>query len=132
MEIILLVLLGGLLLFFMISSRRRQKAQQENIEKNLRPGATVMTSFGVFGTVKDVDDDGIKVTIESGEGTNLVVHRQAIAQIHAPEVPEAEATDEKSDEPIADNAPRITDAELDAMNEAKRKSEENDNDSDKK
>ncbi|EFG46916.1 preprotein translocase, YajC subunit [Brevibacterium mcbrellneri ATCC 49030] len=150
-EIILLVALGGLLLFFMMNTRKRQKAQQEKLSNNLRVGATVMTSFGMFGTVTDVDEDGIKVTVETTPGTNVVIHRQTIAQIEAPEgeapaVPEADAdvsSDVASDvdepaveESKADTAPRITDAELDAMNEAKRNAMTNDNadtnDSDKK
>lgn len=147
MEIILLVALGGLLLFFMMNTRKRQKAQQEKLSNNLRVGATVMTSFGMFGTVTDVDEDGIKVTVETTPGTNVVIHRQTIAQIEAPEgeasaVPEADAdvasdVDEPAvEEPKEDKAPRITDAELDAMNEAKRNAKTNNNadtnDSDKK
>jgi len=111
----------------MFNSRKKQKARAEQISNNLVPGARVMTNFGLFGTVTDIDDDGIKVTIESGPGTTIVVHRQAIGQI---EPPESAVTDgEPAAEPgvvdaagasVADDAPadqgRITDAELDAMN----------------
>lgn len=161
-EIVLLVALGGLLLFFMMNTRKRQKAQQEKLSNNLREGATVMTSFGMFGTVTDVDDDGVKVTVETTPGTSVVIHRQTIAQIEASqdeepvagagattettteedlvaEKPDAHTSD--GDKTDASNAPRITDAELDAMNEAKRNAKnknakDNDpadkNDSDKK
>ena len=146
-EIVLLVALGGLLLFFMMNTRKRQKAQQEKLSNNLREGATVMTSFGMFGTVTDVDDDGVKVTVETTPGTSVVIHRQTIAQIEAPQDEEpvdseseaeaASGVDEPATEkPDADKAPRITDAELDAMNEAKRNAKTNNdadqNDSDKK
>jgi len=135
----------------MLNTRKRQKAQQEKLSNNLREGATVMTSFGMFGTVTDVDDDGVKVTVETTPGTSVVIHRQTIAQIEAPqdEEPVAETPDadkaeaDKTDanKTDADKAPRITDAELDAMNEAKRNAKntnakDNDpadkNDSDKK
>ncbi|WP_180965277.1 preprotein translocase subunit YajC [Brevibacterium paucivorans] len=167
MEIVLLVALGGLLLFFMLNTRKRQKTQQEKLSNNLREGATVMTSFGMFGTVTDVDDDGIKVTVETTPGTSVVIHRQTIAQIEAPqdeepvagagattettteadlvaETPDAHTSDADktdADKTDTDKAPRITDAELDAMNEAKRNAKntnakDNDpadkNDSDKK
>ncbi|WP_293850251.1 preprotein translocase subunit YajC [uncultured Brevibacterium sp.] len=157
MEIVLLLALGGLLLFFMLNTRKRQKTQQEKLSNNLREGATVMTSFGMFGTVTDVDEDGIKVTVETTPGTSVVIHRQTIAQIEAPQDEEPVAgagatTETTTEEDLvaekpdahtsdADKAPRITDAELDAMNEAKRNAKntnakDNDpadkNDSDKK
>nr|WP_284711170.1 preprotein translocase subunit YajC [Brevibacterium sp. XM4083] len=107
--------LAALLIFFLFNSRRKQKARAEQIKTNLVPGAKVMTTFGVFGTVLSIDDEDNQVTIESGPGTILRVHRQAIGQIDTPDTavdaaPATEATD----------SPAITDAELDAMNERKR------------
>lgn len=147
MEIILLAL-GALLIFFMFSSRRKQKARMQEISDNLVPGVEVMTSFGVFGTVMDVNTETMQVTIESGPGTTLRVHRQAIGQIQTPAVTgpvdssltadDTLGRDPVASEPVIDVAPdsqpsttgpanaedpdgpRITDAELDAINEAKR------------
>ena len=47
------------------------------------PGAKVMTTFGVFGTVLSIDEENNQVTIESGPGTVLRVHRQAIGRSRA-------------------------------------------------
>ena len=107
--------LAALLIFFLFNSRRKQKARMEQIKSGLVPGAKVMTTFGVFGTVLSIDEADNQVTIESGPGTILRVHRQAIGQIENPETPADVA-------PAADDAetPAITDAELDAMNERKR------------
>ncbi|WP_328698821.1 preprotein translocase subunit YajC [Brevibacterium rongguiense] len=144
--LIFIVAIGAMLIFFMFNSRKKQKARAEQISNNMVPGARVMTSFGLFGTVTEVSDDGLKVTIESGPGTTLVVHRQAIGQIEPPEseavaggvdlgkddaaVQEAPAGSSAAGasaagerEPVsadaeddADESGRITDAELDAMN----------------
>ncbi|MGN6034813.1 preprotein translocase subunit YajC [Brevibacterium casei] len=113
MDLLIPLALAALLIFFLFNSRRKQKARAEQIKAGLVPGAKVMTTFGVFGTVLSINDEDNQVTIESGPGTILKVHRQAIGQIENPETDVA---------PIADDAesPAITDAELDAMNERKR------------
>ncbi|WP_349828003.1 preprotein translocase subunit YajC [Brevibacterium litoralis] len=130
LSLLMLVALGGLLIFFMFNSNRKRKAQAEKINNELVPGASVMTSFGLFGTVVAVDHDEQKVTIESGPGTTIIVHRQAIGRVDAPEsataAPESTPTDvAEGDVPGVtvddETKPRITDEELDAINEAKRK-----------
>src|SRR5690625_5138806 len=84
MEMILILGFGALLIFFMMNSRKKQRQQQEKLSSGLVIGARVMTTFGVFGTVVDVVEEENKVTIESGPGTILTVHRQAIGTIEEP------------------------------------------------
>ncbi|GGC27524.1 hypothetical protein GCM10010974_07720 [Brevibacterium sediminis] len=125
MDLLIPLALAALLIFFLFNSRRKQKARAEQIKSGLVPGATVMTTFGVFGTVLSIDEENNQVTIESGPGTVLRVHRQAIGQIEnnqaaAPvDAPDAAAPAADADVD-ADEKPAITDAELDAMNERKR------------
>ncbi|MCF2587976.1 preprotein translocase subunit YajC [Brevibacterium sp. UCMA 11752] len=127
--------LAALLIFFLFNSRRKQKARAEQIKTGLVPGATVMTTFGVFGTVLSIDDENNQVTLESGPGTVLRVHRQAIGQINNPET-EGAATGgavagsaDVAEDAESTDTPAITDAELDAMNERKR-AENTDKDAD--
>ena len=127
MDLLIPLALAALLIFFLFNSRRKQKARAEQIKSGLVPGATVMTTFGVFGTVLSIDEENNQVTIESGPGTVLRVHRQAIGQIEnnqaAPvDAPgaAAPAVDSDIDADVAEEKPAITDAELDAMNERKR------------
>lgn len=84
MEMILILGFGALLIFFMMNSRKKQRQQQEKLSSGLVIGARVMTTFGVFGTVIDVIEEENKVTIESGPGSVLTIHRQAIGQIEEP------------------------------------------------
>lgn len=128
MDLLIPLALAALLIFFLFNSRRKQKARAEEIKSGLVPGAKVMTTFGVFGTVLSIDEENNQVTIESGPGTVLRVHRQAIGQIEnnqaaAPvDAPGAAAPAAEADVDAAadDEKPAITDAELDAMNERKR------------
>lgn len=118
MDLLIPLALAALLIFFLFNSRRKQKARAEQIKAGLVPGAKVMTTFGVFGTVLSINDEDNQVTIESGPGTILKVHRQAIGQIENPETDVAPIADGTTED--AAETPAITDAELDAMNERKR------------
>ncbi|WP_260848031.1 preprotein translocase subunit YajC [Brevibacterium aurantiacum] len=135
MDLLIPLALAALLIFFLFNSRRKQKARAEQIKTGLVPGATVMTTFGVFGTVLSIDDENNQVTLESGPGTVLRVHRQAIGQINNPETEGAAAggavagSADVADDAESRDTPAITDAELDAMNERKR-AENTDNDAD--
>lgn len=112
MEMILILGFGALLIFFMMNSRKKQRQQQEKLSTGLVPGARVMTTFGVFGTVVDVMPEENKVTIEAGPGTVLTVHRQAIGSIEEPvEAPDAGLSEAGFAE--ADPSDRV-DADLDA------------------
>ncbi|WP_235351499.1 preprotein translocase subunit YajC [Brevibacterium sp. UCMA 11752] len=135
MDLLIPLALAALLIFFLFNSRRKQKARAEQIKTGLVPGATVMTTFGVFGTVLSIDDENNQVTLESGPGTVLRVHRQAIGQINNPET-EGAATGgavagsaDVAEDAESTDTPAITDAELDAMNERKR-AENTDKDAD--
>ena len=138
MDLLIPLALAALLIFFLFNSRRKQKARAEQIKTGLVPGATVMTTFGVFGTVLSIDDENNQVTLESGPGTVLRVHRQAIGQINNPEAEGAAAGGavagsagiaDVADDAESRETPAITDAELDAMNERKR-AENTDKDAD--
>lgn len=81
MSIILVVVLGGLLIFMMFNSSRKRKAQQQEMATKLGPGAEIMTTFGVFGTVVSMDDTDNRVVLETTPGTQLTVHKQAVGKI---------------------------------------------------
>jgi preprotein translocase subunit YajC len=46
-----------------------------------RVGASVMTNFGLFGTIVAIDNEENKVQVETSPGVILTVHRQTIAKI---------------------------------------------------
>ena len=107
MEMILILGFGALLIFFMMNSRKKQRQQQEKLSTGLVPGARVMTSFGVFGTVVEVLPEENKVVIESGPGTVLTVHRQAIGTIEQP-VADTPLDDELGGTEVPDDLSSLT------------------------
>lgn len=67
------------LVVMMFLNSRKRKKQQSDMAAALKPGAWIMTTAGVFGEVKAIEED--KVLIESTPGTSFIVIRGAVARI---------------------------------------------------
>ncbi|WP_167045779.1 preprotein translocase subunit YajC [Salinibacterium sp. ZJ454] len=91
--LVMLAVLAVLVLFMFRNNKKRQKDQAELLNKMV-PGAEVMTSFGLFGTLLSVNDDTNIAEIAVSEGVVLRVHRQTLSKVvdeDAPAEVEADA-----------------------------------------
>jgi preprotein translocase subunit YajC len=77
------VIIVVIVLLMFRNGRKRQRDQQA-LSTGLKPGAEIMTTFGVFGTIRSIDDAENRIVIETGPGTTLTVHRQAVGRVVAP------------------------------------------------
>jgi len=77
------ILLIGVIFYLLIlrPSRTRQK-QQQLLMASLAPGAQIMTTAGVFGTVVTVDDD--EITVEVAPGVVLRMVKAAVGRVVDP------------------------------------------------
>jgi preprotein translocase subunit YajC len=75
-----LVLLGGVFYFLLLRPNRTRQRQQQSLLESLKVGDEVMTAGGIFGTLKDIDDEDDTVTVEIAPGTEVRMLRRAIAQ----------------------------------------------------
>lgn len=93
-----LLMLGALalLIFFMFRNSRKQRQAQLELQEKLVPGAEVMTSFGLYATVVDIDDETNIATIDAGKKTLLRVHRQVLTKVIDDEVEPSESADESA------------------------------------
>lgn len=82
--ILLLVALLAVMVIFMIRNSRKRAKDAEEMKTKLVPGVDLMTSSGIFGTVLSIDEENNKLVIESTPGTQLTIHRQAIARLIDP------------------------------------------------
>lgn len=82
---ILLFVIFAVVIFMMFRKQKKAKAAQAEQQAQLAPGVSVMTNFGLFGTVLSVDAEENKVLLELSPGNTATVHRQTIAKITAPE-----------------------------------------------
>jgi preprotein translocase subunit YajC len=102
-----------LVLFMFRNGRKRQKDQQA-LADSLKPGAEIMTTFGLFGTVQSVDEAENKLVLRTGPNSEVTIHRQAVGRVVSPapgtEEPATAAAEEpETDLPVVDDgSPRGT------------------------
>ena len=89
MSILLFVMLG-VFIFMMFRRNKKTQQQQAELQSKFGPGVDVMTSFGLFGRIVDIDEAENKVTLELSPGNLATVHRQSVTKVIEPAaVPEA-------------------------------------------
>jgi preprotein translocase subunit YajC len=85
MTILLFVMLA-VFVFMMFRRNKKTQQQQAELQSKFGPGVEVMTSFGLFGRIVDINDAENKVTLELSPGNTATVHRQAVTKIVEPVV----------------------------------------------
>jgi preprotein translocase subunit YajC len=89
--LIFLALAGAAFYFLIIRPGKQRQQQQARLIAGLRPGAEIMTTAGIFGTVAVVTDDEISVQISPGVFLRLLP--AAVARVI--ETPVEEMADEE-------------------------------------
>lgn len=102
-----LILFAVFAVFIIMMFRRQKKAKAALQEQQAKMGlgVSVMTNFGLFGTVLSIDEQENKVVLELSPGNSATVHRQTITKILAPE---AVGAGEAAASVIPDDASSLT------------------------
>jgi preprotein translocase subunit YajC len=77
---VIIVVIVGL----MFRNGRKRQRDAAAMTSGLKPGAEIMTSSGIFGTVVSIDEAENKITLQTGPSSELTVHRQAVSRIVTP------------------------------------------------
>jgi preprotein translocase subunit YajC len=97
-----LLVLGAVFYFLLLRPNRARTRQQQAILDSLEVGDEVMTASGLFGTLKEIDEDEGTVTVEIAPGMEVRMLRRAIAQRltegEEPEDEDVDDSDSDSDE----------------------------------
>ena len=101
MTILLFVMLGVFVFMMFRRNKKTQQAQAE-VQSKFAPGVEVMTSFGLFGRIVEMDDEENKVVLELSPGNLATVHRQAVTKIIEPVIVDEE------DAVVPDDASSLT------------------------
>ena len=109
MTILLFVMLG-VFVFMMFRRNKKTQQQQAQLQSKFGPGVEVMTSFGLFGRIVEIDEAENKVTLELSPGNTATVHRQAVTKIVEPVVAAEEPT------VVPDDASSLTIEKVNAEN----------------
>jgi preprotein translocase subunit YajC len=94
-----ILLFGFLFLFIyfvMIRPNKRARAEHQRMVESVEPGDEIMTTTGIFGTIKAVGDE--EVTVEIAPGTSVRMVKRAIATRVSENV-EEESDDEPGSDP---------------------------------
>ena len=83
MSILLFVMLG-VFIFMMFRRNKKTQQQQAELQSKFAPGVEVMTSFGLYGRIVDIDEAENKVTLELSPVNLATVHRQAVTKVVEP------------------------------------------------
>jgi preprotein translocase subunit YajC len=109
----LIIVMLGLVWFLLIRPQRRRQTEQQQLLARIAPGEEVVTAGGLYGTVREVDGDDVR--LEVAPGTTVRVAKRAIAAVVPPE---DEEEDEEADEegvethPLGESAEPSTPANL--------------------
>ena len=124
--LIYIALFGAVIYFMMIRPSRKRADDQKKMMNAMQPGARVMLTSGIFGTIQAMGDQ--QAVIELSPGVAITVVKAAIAKVVADSEEEFEYTDEDghlvvAHEPAAaieptDGAAVTLTGEADAIDEA--------------
>lgn len=79
---LLIALMVASFYFLIIRPNRRRQAEQAKLTESMQPGARVMLSSGIYGTVTEVGDK--QATVEIAPGVEIAVLKQAVLHVIAP------------------------------------------------
>ena len=64
--LIMMVLLFAVMYFFMIRPQQKRQKELNKFRNSLENGTKVVTAGGIFGTVKEVNEDSVLVEVDNG------------------------------------------------------------------
>ena len=106
-SLILLLAMFVLLWVLLIRPQRQRQLKQQNLLTSIEPGDEVLTVGGLYGIVRDIDEED-DLIVEIADGIQVRIARRAIGGVVKPE-DESEDADEAVDEP--EDEGRVVDSE---------------------
>ena len=106
-SLILLLAMFVLLWVLLIRPQRQRQLKQQNLLTSIEPGDEVLTVGGLYGIVRDIDEED-DLIVEIADGIQVRIARRAIGGVVKPE-DESEDADEVVDEP--EDEGRVADSE---------------------
>ena len=76
--------LGLAFFFFIVRPQRRQMAAHRALVASLEVGDVVITTSGIYGTIRSLDDEAVDLEIASGVVVKIA--RAAVSRLAVPDV----------------------------------------------
>jgi preprotein translocase subunit YajC len=94
---IFIIVILILMWFLLIRPQRRRQVDSQRLLDSLSVGQEIVTAGGLYGTIKELDED--EARIEIAEGIEVRVAKRAIAGVVSEDEPEEEPEEEHEDDP---------------------------------
>ncbi len=98
-----LLLIGGAFYFVLIRPQQRRAKAQQALVRSVEVGDEVITTAGVYGTIKDIDDETDVIMLEIAPGTQIRMVRAGISRRITED--DYEEYDEDDDDDTSDEQP---------------------------
>jgi preprotein translocase subunit YajC len=102
-SLIIIVAMFALLWLLLIRPQRARQQQQQQMIDNVDVGDEVLSSGGIIGTVRGVDDEANELHVEIAPGIEVRMDRRAVGSIVTKDETEEEVEATEADE--AEDAP---------------------------
>ncbi|ALE07793.1 hypothetical protein AL755_12545 [Arthrobacter sp. ERGS1:01] len=96
--------LFAVVIVMMFRKQKKAKAAAQEKQTKLGAGVDIMTNFGLFGHVVEVDHENNKIQLEISPGVVVTVHSQTFAKVVEP----AEESLENVDASVPDDVSSLT------------------------
>lgn len=76
--IVMWVLIGVIFWFFIFRPQRKRQQEIQNFRQSISVGSRVVTSGGIYGEVRSIDEADNVLVIEIAKGVNIRVDRNSV------------------------------------------------------
>jgi preprotein translocase subunit YajC len=97
-----LILLGVAAWFLIVRPQQKRAKDQAEMLTRLEPGAEIVTIGGIFGTVVELTDERVRISV--ADGSELEIARQAVRSVVASAEEEDDETESDEDAVELDDA----------------------------
>ena len=85
--LIIIVVLFAAMWLFLVRPQRRRQLEQAELQDSLEPGDEILTAGGIHGTVREIEEELVRVEI--APGTVVRLDRRAVATVVQEPEPDA-------------------------------------------
>ena len=95
---LLLLTAVAMIVLVVLPARRAKKAQQElkDRQAQMRPGSKVMTNFGLYGSIVEINNEDQTAQLEIAPGTVVKVHLLSVTTLEEEEQSQASSPEDSS------------------------------------
>lgn len=85
MSFLPIIIIFTIFYFLIIRPQSKRAKEEQKMRNDLQIGNKIVTTFGVFGTVTEMDGEKGLVSVNIAEGVTIVMYKTSIANVLKPQ-----------------------------------------------